>query len=58
MIGPCTVVAFTEPNLTDPLGENYSGGAPVDGVITKFRIYADTPSSTQVTFRVAEHQPA
>ena len=53
MIGPCTVVAFTEPNLTDPLGENYSGGAPVDGVITKFRIYANTPSSTQVTFRVA-----
>lgn len=53
MIGPCTAVAFTEPNLTDPLGENYSGGAPVDGVITKFRIYADAPTSTQVTFRVA-----
>jgi hypothetical protein len=50
--GPCTVVTFTDP--TEPNGDPYSGGAPVDGVITKFRIYANTATSAQVTFRLAD----
>ena len=36
--GPCTLVSFIHP--IDPNGDPYSGGAPVGGVITKFRIRA------------------
>ena len=51
--GTCTIVSFIHPS--DPNGDPYSGGAPVDGVITKFRIRAyalEVPG--QVTFRVAD----
>ncbi len=37
-LGPCTIVSYIHPS--DPNGDPYSGGAPVDGVITKFRIRA------------------
>ena len=51
---PCTIASFIHP--TDPNGDPYSGGAPVDGVITKFRIRAfgggDLPAT--VTFRLAD----
>ncbi len=51
---PCTLVSFIHPS--NPNGDPYSGGAPVDGVITKFRIRAfgqgNTPAT--VTFRVAD----
>ena len=52
--GACTLVSFIHPS--DPEGDPYSGGAPVDGVITKFRIraYADRGPG-QVTFRVGRH---
>jgi hypothetical protein len=48
----CTIVSFIHP--TDPEGDPYSGGAPSDGVITKFRIRASTGISTPVTFRLAD----
>jgi hypothetical protein len=48
--GPCTIVAYIHP--TDPKGDEYSGGAPSDGVITKFRIRAIADQPTQVTFRL------
>jgi hypothetical protein len=51
--GTCTIVSFIHPS--DPNGDPYSGGAPVDGVITKFRIRAyayEEPG--QVIFRVAD----
>jgi hypothetical protein len=50
--GPCSIVQFTVP--TNPNGDPSSGGAPIDGVITKFRIRAlgDGAPAT-VTFRVA-----
>jgi hypothetical protein len=48
---PCTVVSFIHP--VDPNGDPYSGGAPSNGVITKFRIRAKAETATQVTFRVA-----
>jgi hypothetical protein len=51
---PCTIASFIHPS--DPNGDPYSGGAPVDGVITKFRIRAfgggDKPAT--FTFRLAE----
>jgi hypothetical protein len=54
MAAPCTIASFIHP--TDPNGDPYSGGAPVDGVITKLRIRAfgggDKPAT--VTFRLAE----
>lgn len=49
----CTMVSYIHP--IDPNGDPYSGGAPVDGVITKFRARAFavmTPG--QITFRVAD----
>jgi hypothetical protein len=64
MIGaPCTIASFIEPSA--PNGDPYSGGAPVDGVITKFRIRAfgeaigmnPDPSPAQVTFRLANVTP-
>jgi hypothetical protein len=53
---PCTIVSFIHPS--DPNGDPYSGGAPVSGVITKFRIRGfgigpTDPVDTKVTFRVA-----
>jgi hypothetical protein len=50
--GPCTIVQLQVP--TNPNGDPYKGGAPVDGVITKFRVRAvgDGGPAT-VTFRLA-----
>jgi hypothetical protein len=53
---PCTIVSFIHPS--DPNGDPYSGGAPVSGVITKFRIRgfgigSTDPVDTKVTFRLA-----
>jgi hypothetical protein len=56
LTAPCTYVSFIHP--ADPDGDPYSGGAPRDGVITKFRISAygaggvGTPAT--VTFRLAD----
>jgi hypothetical protein len=51
--GTCTLVSFIHPS--DPNGDPYAGGAPVDGVITKFRIRAYIiTEAQQVTFRVAD----
>jgi hypothetical protein len=50
LVAPCTYAAFIHPS--DPDGDPYAGGAPVDGVITKFRIRAYGPGA-QVTFRLA-----
>jgi hypothetical protein len=49
---PCTLASYIHPS--DPNGDPYADGAPVDGVITKFRIRAyglDAPAN--VTFRLA-----
>jgi hypothetical protein len=52
-LGTCTLVSFIHPS--DPNGDPYAGGAPVDGVITKFRIRAYVINEpTQVTFRLAD----
>ncbi|HZO06489.1 MAG TPA: hypothetical protein VFB52_08885 [Solirubrobacterales bacterium] len=52
-LGTCTLVSFIHPS--DPEGDPYAGGAPVDGVITKFRIRAYVLNEpTQVTFRLAD----
>jgi hypothetical protein len=51
--GTCTIVSFIHPS--DPNGDPYSGGAPVDGVITKFRTraFADPGQGPgQITFRL------
>src|SRR5690349_3370805 len=56
MTSPCTYVSFIHPAVGT--GDPYAGGAPSDGVITKFRINAygsggpGTPGT--VTFRVAD----
>ena len=51
---PCTFVSYIHPS--DPNGDPYSGGSPVDGVITKYKVRA-TPyfigSPVRVTPRVA-----
>jgi hypothetical protein len=53
MLGSCTLVSFIQP--IDPNGDPYAGGAPSDGVITKFRIRAYSPAApTQLTFRIAD----
>jgi hypothetical protein len=52
MLGPCTIVGFSE---LPAEGQLIAAGAPIDGVITKFRIkpkVEDAP--VQVTFRVAD----
>jgi hypothetical protein len=50
----CTLVSFIHPSASN--GDPYEGGAPVGGVITRFRIRAfvqgDTPVT--VTFRLAD----
>src|SRR5690348_10419132 len=48
---PCTMVQNIVP--TDPEGTPAVAGAPIDGVITKFRIRATAPAPTPVTFRLA-----
>ena len=52
--GQCTLVSFIHP--TDPNGDPYSGGAPVGGVITKFRIraFGEGGAAATVTFRLAD----
>ena len=52
-MGPCTIAAYIHPS--DPDGDPYSGGAPVDGVITKFRIraFGESGEAAEVTFRLA-----
>jgi hypothetical protein len=49
---PCTVVSFIHPS--EPNGDPYSGGAPVDGVITKFRLRAYVPTPSPVTLLVSD----
>jgi hypothetical protein len=48
---PCTYVSFIHPAVGT--GDPYSGGAPSDGVIVKFRISANGAGSS-VTFRLAD----
>ena len=52
--GQCTLVSFIHP--IDPNGDPYSGGAPVGGVITKFRIraFGEGGTAATVTFRLAD----
>jgi hypothetical protein len=52
--GQCTLVSFIHP--ADPNGDPYSGGAPVGGVITKFRIraFGEGGEAATVTFRLAD----
>lgn len=54
---PCTYVSYIHPS--DPDGDPYSGGAPRDGVIVRFRIRASVPDgqSPSVTFRLADVMP-
>lgn len=52
---PCTYVSYIHPS--DPNGDPYSGGSPVDGVITKFKVRAKpyfNGSPVRVTPRVAD----
>lgn len=49
---PCTIAAHIHP--ADPNGDPYSGGAPQDGVIVRFRIRAHGGAApASVTFRLA-----
>lgn len=50
----CTIVSFIHPS--DPNGDPYAGGSPVDGVITKFRtrVFGEGNTPATVTFRVAD----
>ena len=50
----CTLVSFIHPSTSN--GDPYEGGAPVGGVITRFRIRAFVPGDTPVTvtFRLAD----
>jgi hypothetical protein len=55
LMNPCTLASYIHPS--DPSGDPYSGGAPVDGVITKFRIRAlgkDGMQPAKVTFRTVQ----
>jgi hypothetical protein len=51
MSAPCTYVSFIHP--AEGTGDPYAGGAPSDGVITKFQISANGPGAS-VTFRLAD----
>lgn len=52
-LGTCTIVSFI--HSTEPNGDPTSAGAPVDGVITKFRYLAYAVEEPgQITFRVAD----
>jgi hypothetical protein len=50
----CTIASYIHPS--DPNGDPYSGGSPVDGVIVKFRIraYGEGGAAATVTFRLAK----
>jgi hypothetical protein len=51
-LGPCTIAALIQ---SQGPGDMYAGGAPVDGVITEFRIRAALlENPTQVTFRLVD----
>jgi len=51
LLGPCTIVQHIV--SAPPEGDPYSGGAPVNGVITKFRTLAySQEGSGQITFRL------
>jgi hypothetical protein len=53
--GTCTLVSFIHP--ADPEGDPYAGGAPVSGVITKFRIRAWPEGGSgpaTATFRIVD----
>lgn len=51
-LGPCTIAALIQPQGP---GDVNSGGAPVDGVVTEFRIRAALMEApTQVTFRLVD----
>jgi hypothetical protein len=50
--GPCTIASFIHPS--EPNGDPYSGGAPVAGVITKFRAYVETSTPSPLTLQLAE----
>jgi len=54
MLGPCTVAAFVE---VPAQGQLSNAGAPIDGVIVKFRIRAKVETPSPVTFRVADVIP-
>lgn len=54
LIGPCTIAAAVEVPAEGVLS---SAGAPIDGVITKFRVRAKVESPTQATLRVAAVTP-
>lgn len=52
---PCTFVSYIHPS--DPNGDPYAGGSPVDGVITKYKVRAKpyfNGSPVRVTPRVAD----
>lgn len=50
LTAPCSWVSYIHPSA--PNGDPYAGGAPNDGVVTKFRIRALGPGAS-VTFRLA-----
>jgi hypothetical protein len=54
---PCTIGSYIVPS--DPNGDPYSGGAPMDGVITKFRIrgFGGHAAAGMVTFRLVHITP-
>jgi hypothetical protein len=49
--GACTIVSYIEPS--EPIGDPYSGGAPVSGVITSFRVYAEASVAGPLKLEVA-----
>ena len=51
---PCTIAALIHPSAPD--GDPYAGGAPVDGVITKFRtrIFGEGGAAATITLELAE----
>ncbi len=51
---PCTIAGFVEIPAAGVVSRN---GAPIDGVVTKFRIRAKVDAPTQVTFRLANVTP-
>jgi hypothetical protein len=50
--GPCTIASFIHPS--EPNGDPYSGGAPVAGVITKFRVYVSAATPGSLKLQLAE----
>ena len=54
-VSPCTIASFIQPS--EPNGDPYSGGAPVSGVITGFRVRFKATSPTPVTLKIAEVAP-